>query len=51
MCCVPVLLAVPTDSSNNTLGQAKDEFVGQQKLNKTGAKLLNTVQKQERNDR
>ncbi|EFJ49489.1 hypothetical protein VOLCADRAFT_120749 [Volvox carteri f. nagariensis] len=39
------------DSSNNTLGQAKDEFVGQKKLHKKGAKLLNTIQKQEQNDR
>eukprot|EP00198_Chlamydomonas_reinhardtii_P012439 XP_001701776.1 Qb-SNARE protein, Sec20-family [Chlamydomonas reinhardtii] len=39
------------DSSNNTLGQAKDEFVGQKQLNKKGAKLLGTIQKQEKHDR
>ncbi len=42
---------LPTDSSNTTLGAAKDEFTDHKGINKQGSKLLNTLHKQERNDR
>lgn len=42
---------MPTDSSNATLGAAKDEFTDHKGINKQGSKLLNTLHKQERNDR
>jgi hypothetical protein len=41
----------PAESGNATLGDAGEEFVGQKQLNRRGAKLLYTVQKQERNER